>query len=124
MTQDTLFHSNPSIVAVLVKAKERVAQGWCQGSFACWPSGGERIEDSEHPSRAFDGAHVCAIGAILAVTDDEFARSVAAACLTAVLNDAPPHIDVATWNDKDETSLADVLDVYEDAIQYAKRWHS
>ena len=99
------------VIDALVRARELVERGWCQGWFA-------RDADGVEVSFASQSAcRFCAIGAIRRVADipdgnNGIGLLFRAGGLTA--------LDLAAWNDAPERTQADVLALYDAAIALAR----
>lgn len=104
------------VVAVLVKAKEKVAEGWTQGALARFPSG-RVLEAGPIDKGDLDAAvAVCASGAIQnCVGTYGKLDYLAFMFLQMAIQDG-----TAVWNDAPGRTQADVLDAFDAAIRLAK----
>jgi len=95
------------VVAVLQAAKERVAEGWSQGTAEQWFY---TSASGTHGTRK-----VCATWAIMGWSDGAVQKE-ALSCLSRAIG----HISIIVWNDKRHRTQAEVLDAFSDAIRLAK----
>lgn len=95
---------NDAVVTVLQKAKERIAEGWCQHT-------------------AYRLNQVCAwaaLGVPYSLGLDQGAEFVAAVNILAAARDCPDCRSIPYHNDKCITSQVEALDWFERAIRLAK----
>lgn len=111
------------VVAVLQKAKERVAEGWCQGYYASAMSDDAALQVYTGDANCLDvflsdfpDARVCMEGALWACTQ-------VAGCLQRAeeaLRQAVSSRFLPDWNDHPDRTQAEVLDAFDAAIRLAK----
>lgn len=112
------------VLGVLMRAREIILSGWCQGSMAQNANGSPlNLEDT-------DATHFCAIGALdKALTEAGKARatvlwtSVEATCAKDLLDEIAMSRcsrSIVSFNDTSGTTQRDVLVVYDIAIEKAK----
>ena len=96
---------------ILVAARAKIAQGWCQGAYAK-DAKGEATE-----SLSPDAERWCSAGAITASTgaNDFFAREAARDAFVKAIDAG----NLALWNDAPGRTQAEVLAVFDEAIRRA-----
>lgn len=94
---------------VLKAARAKLAQGWTQEMLA------RDWQGAEVPSHSDEALCWCAVGAVYAVTQSEEERDAALNQLALSLG----HGDIENFNDRDDTTQADVLALYDRAIAEA-----
>ena len=111
------------VVAVLQRAKEKVAAGWCQGPLGVDSEGRphQHFLPFLHLSSTDSITRVCAAGAIYCAIywpiDSCVVRWEDAA---KYLRQAIGGLEIPEWNDAPERTQADVLDAFDRAIRVAK----
>jgi len=101
------------VVSVLQRAKERIAEGWCQGMYTT----DERIRDILSLGRAEGG--VCIQGAIYAAAA-QLTGTLPSAEVWSALVSATGCQFPSMWNDDPGRTQADVLDMFDRAQRLAK----
>ena len=105
------------VIEVLQKAKEKVAEGWCQGALARWSDGRVLATGPIDAGRLDTAAAVCVSGAIqnYVGTTDNHLEALAFMFLQLAIRDG-----AACWNDAPGRTQVEVLDAFDAAIRLAK----
>lgn len=107
--------TNTELRDLLVRARERIEQGWTKGANAR-DSYGEEIS-SDSPA----ACQWCAQGAIMAEGVERCLELSAVCCLDHELSNVASEWSwVASWSDEPERTKADVLALYDRAIEGLK----
>lgn len=84
------------VLSVLLNAKSRVKQGWCQGAF-------------------YKGDKVCMASSLLSSWGDDVTKH-SMVCVAAVIGVPAVVYNLVDWNDDPSTTKADVLAAFDSAI--------
>ena len=104
------------VIEVLQKAKEKVAEGWCQGALARWSDGRVLATGPIDAGRLDTAAAVCVSGAIQnCVGTNDNLEALAFMFLQRAIQDG-----AACWNDAPGRTQVEVLDAFDAAIRLAK----
>jgi hypothetical protein len=101
---------------ILLKAKKRVEQGWCQKAFA------RAADNKQVASIDADAVSWCSSGALLKETETQTVWNqygLARRFLTQAIDAVYPGMELLAWNDADGRTQEEVVAVFEAAYQLA-----